>query len=121
MIVSGEIRFPEEFNLADYFLFDRLKEGLGDKIAIRWGEREYTYREVADHSRAVASLLVHRAGHHAGQRVYIVLPDAPPFVWSFFGTLTAGAIVTMGNPDAPVEDLAYVIDYVRPQVLITIP
>ena len=30
--------FPETFNLADYYLFDRLAEGLGDKVAVRFGE-----------------------------------------------------------------------------------
>ena len=38
--------FPEEFNLADYYLFDRLEEGLGDKVALRYGEREYTYNAI---------------------------------------------------------------------------
>ena len=112
-------RFPDEFNLAHYFLFDRVKEGLGDKVAIRWGERGYTYREVAERSLGVAAHLTPAAVR--GHRVYIVLPDGPAFAWSFFGTLAAGGVVTMGNPDAPVEDLLRVIDYVRPKALITIP
>ena len=31
--------FPEDFNLADYYLFAREREGKGDKIAIRFGDR----------------------------------------------------------------------------------
>ena len=27
------MQFPDEFNIADYFLFDRIGEGLGDKVA----------------------------------------------------------------------------------------
>src|SRR5689334_18029087 len=46
--------FPEDFNLADYFLFDRLAEGLGGKDAIRFGERRYTYADVAERTRALA-------------------------------------------------------------------
>jgi len=112
--------FPEDFNLADYFLFDRIAEGKGDKIALRFGDRSWTYAEVADRSRALARYLVD-VGLRSEQRVYIVLPDMPPFAWSIFATLAAGGVVTMGNSIAPIEDLRYVLDYVRASVLITTP
>jgi benzoate-CoA ligase family protein len=50
-----------------------------------------------------------------------VLPDTPPFAWAFFATLAHGNVVTMGNPVAPRDDLAYVVEYVRAEVLITVP
>ncbi|HEY5921927.1 MAG TPA: benzoate-CoA ligase family protein [Kofleriaceae bacterium] len=115
-----DVRFPDEFNLADYWLFDRIKEGKGGKVALRWGDRSYTYSEVADRSRALARAML-QSGLRPEQRVYIVLPDTPAFVWSIFATLAAGGVVTMGNPQNPVEDLAYVIDYVRPALVITTP
>jgi benzoate-CoA ligase family protein len=114
------IEFPEQFNLADYFLFDRLREDLGDKVAIRFGDRGYSYAEVAARARALATYFA-AAGVGAEQRVYIVLPDAPPFAWTIFGTLAHGAIVAMGNPSAPVDDLAAVVEYVRAAVLVTTP
>ena len=49
-------------------------------------------------------------GVRRGERVLIVLPDAPPFAWAFFGTLTRGAVVAMGNPHAPIESIAYLVD-----------
>ncbi len=110
--------FPEDFGLADYFLFDRIAEGKGDKVALRFGDRSWTYAEVADRSRALARYLVD-AGLRPEERVYIVLPDLPPFAWSIFGTLAAGGVVTMGNSIAPVDDLRYVLDYVKAPVLIT--
>ena len=112
--------FPDDLNLADYFLFDREREGRGDKIAIRFGERAWTYADVAARSRRLAAWLVAR-GLAPEQRVYIVLPDVPPFAWAIFGTLAAGGVVTMGNPIAPADDLAYVLDYVKAAVLITTP
>lgn len=112
--------FPEQFSLADYFLFDRLSEGLGEKEAILFGERSWSYAEVADRSLRVAKGLV-ALGVRPGQRVYIVLPDTPPFAWSIFGVLASGGILCMGNPDAPVGDLAYVLGYVDAAVLITLP
>jgi len=114
------VTFPDDFNLADYFLFDREREGMGQRTAIRFGDRAWTYRDVADRSRALARFLV-AAGVRPEQRVYVVLPDVPPFAWSIFGILAAGGVLTMGNPVAPIDDLAYVVDYVRAAALITTP
>ncbi len=109
-----------EFNLADYYLFDRLKEGLGGKTAIRYGGLEYTYDDVARKTRGVAAGL-ERLGVAQEQRVYIVLPDSPAFAWAYFGALASGAVVAMGNPAAPIESLKYVLGYSRAAALITTP
>lgn len=112
--------FPDDLHLAQYFLFDRIAEGLGEKIAVRFGSRAYTYADVATRSRKMASLL-HTHGVRRGERVLIVLPDAPPFVWTFFGTLCRGAVVAMGNPNAPVENLSYLVTYTRATAIVTTP
>ncbi len=115
-----DVRFPDDFNLADYWLYDRLAAGRGNHVAIRLGDRRWTYAEVADRSQALARSL-QEAGLAPGERVFIVLPDLPPFAWAIFATLTAGGVVTMGNPVAPAADLARVIEYVGARVLITTP
>ncbi len=112
--------FPEHFNLADYFLFDREREAKGDRVALRFGGRSWTYAEVADRSRALARYLV-EGGLRPEERVYIVLPDLPTFAWGIFATLAAGGTLTMGNPIAPTDDLVYVLGYVRATALITTP
>src|SRR4051812_43389700 len=111
-------RFPQ--GLADYCLFHRLREGLADKVAIRFGPRAYTYRQVAERASAFARYL-RDAGVAEQDRVYIALPDSPAFVWAFFGVLACGGIVTMGNPDAPAPDLAATLDYVRARACVTVP
>ena len=112
--------FSDDLSLADYFLFDRLREGRGGHPALRFGDRAWTYDEVADRSRALARWLVD-AGLRPEQRVYVVLPDTPAFAWSIFGILAAGGVLAMGNPIAPPDDLRYVLDYVKAAVLITTP
>lgn len=114
------VRFPDRFNLADYFLFDRLAEGLGEKVALRYGDLEYRYREVAERSRAIARVMIAQ-GLSPEERVAVVLPDMPPFAWSIFATLAAGGILAMGNPNAPAEDVAYMLDYVKARVWVTTP
>ncbi len=115
-----ETTFPEQFNMADYFLFDRLEEGYGGKPVILFGERTYTYEDVAERSRGLARYF-QSIGVTREQRIYTVLPDTPPFAWSFYGTLRHGAVVAMGNPHAPRDDLEYVINYAHPPVVVTLP
>ena len=91
--------FDDRFNLADYFLFDRLNEGFGSTIAVRFGDRSWTYDDVADRTKKLAAWLMQH-GVRPGERVLIILPDTPPFVWSIFATLRIGAVLTMGNPAA---------------------
>ncbi len=115
-----EVMIPEAFNLADYYLFDRIAEGLGDKTAVRFGDRAYSYGGIAERSRALVQWML-RHGVGPEQRTYLVLPDTPAFAWTFFAVLRAGGVVTLGNPDAPPEDLAYVLEYVRAGLLVTTP
>jgi benzoate-CoA ligase family protein len=110
----------DAFNLADYFLFDRLAEGLGGTTALLFGDRKYTYDEVAARTRALAAHLI-AAGVRREERVLTVLTDTPAFAWSFFATLRAGAVVAMGNPAAPADDLAYLVRYTRAAAIVTTP
>jgi len=114
------LTFPDVFNLADYFLFDRERDGHATKVALRFGQRSWTYGAVADRARALGRYFVD-AGLRPEQRVYVVLPDTPPFAWSIFATFAAGGVLTMGNPIAPVDDLRYVLEYVRATILVTTP
>jgi benzoate-CoA ligase family protein len=113
-------RFPDRFNLADYFLFERLREGLAGKAAVRFGHRTYTYDEVARRTRAFAAVL-EEADVRRGERVAIVLPDLPAFAWTFFGALARGCVVAMGNPDSPIEAIECLVEYTRATAIVTVP
>jgi benzoate-CoA ligase family protein len=110
----------DTFNLADYYLFDRLDEGLGDKPAILFGDQRHSYADVARRAQALAAHFI-GAGAEQEQRVLTVLPDTPAFAWSFFATLRAGCVVAMGNPAAPTPDLDYLVRYVRAAAIVTTP
>lgn len=112
--------FPDSFNLADYYLFDRLSEGLGDKVAVRFGAERHTYAQIADRVRDLQAFLASR-GVPREQRVLIVLHDTPAFVWAFFAALMHGAVVAMGNPEAPADDLRHLVEYTRAAAVFTIP
>ena len=118
--MSASPVFPDDLHLANYFLFDRLKEGFGPKKAVLFGERAWTYDEVADKTRRIVGVLAD-AGVRRGERVLVILPDVPPFVWTFFGALGRGAVIAMGNPQAPSETLEYLVGYTRATAIVTVP
>jgi benzoate-CoA ligase family protein len=108
--MPGEI--PYEFNMARYFLEDRLREGFGEKVALRCPDRDWTYREVSALSDRLGNVL-RDLGVEQEDRVYICLPDGVEFVLSFFAVLKIGAVVTMGNPHLPPDDYDYYLGYTR--------
>ena len=97
------ISFPEQFNLATYFLDDRIEEGFGDKIAVYCGHKQYSYREVQQMANEVGNALLH-LGVEMENRVLIVLPDSIEFVATWFGIAKIGAVITMVNTILPSAD-----------------
>ena len=106
------IEFPEHFNMADYFLYHNLEEGRENKICLHFNDQEHTYGEVARMSNRAGNAL-REAGVRIEDRVLIVLPDCPEFVWTWFGTARIGAVITMVNPLLPASDYRYYLEYTR--------
>lgn len=109
--------FPDRFNMADYFLYERLAEGAGDRVAIRTPREEITYAQVAESANKLGNALKH-LGVRPEERVLIALHDTPEFVATIFGTLRVGAVVAMANPLLSPEELRYTLDYTRAPVLV---
>lgn len=112
--------FPDTANMADYFLFARLREGRGEHPAILWGQEKYTYARIADLALRMSTLLK-ASGVRRGERVVLALPDGPMYAVALFGVLAHGAVVAMANPDAPLTQLEYVMRYTRATAIVTIP
>jgi len=108
---------PEQFNIADYFLDARVREGKGDRPAVLTDGATFTYREIA----ALANQFGHalrEAGVQPEQRVMIALPDGPAFVAALFGTLKIGAVVVMVNPQLKPDAIEYFYGYTRARVIV---
>ncbi len=111
------IEFPEHFNMADYFLYHNLEEGREHKTCLYFNDESYTYGETARISNRVGNTL-RELGVEVEDRVLIVLPDCPEFVWTWFGAARIGAVITMVNPLLPAEDYKYYLEYTRAKVAI---
>src|SRR4051794_12502381 len=108
---------PEDLNLADHLLDARVREGLGDKEALRLDDRSLTYREVQALANRAAQALA-RAGLQQEDRVLIGLLDGPEFVATLFGALKLGAVVVMVNPQLQEAELAGILGYSRARLAV---
>ncbi|MDP2480519.1 MAG: benzoate-CoA ligase family protein [Candidatus Palauibacterales bacterium] len=109
---------PERFNIADYFLDDRVREGRGERTALVMDTGRWTYGEV----QVFANRFAHRlrgAGVEPEQRVLLALPDGVELVAALFAVLKAGAVAALVNPGLSAEEIEYFIGYTRATVLVT--
>jgi benzoate-CoA ligase family protein len=111
------IEFPEQFNMADYFLYHNLEEGRENKVCLYFKDQTYTYGETARMANRAGNAL-REAGIAMEDRVLIVLPDCPEFVWAWFGAARIGAVITMVNPLLPADDYRYYLEYTRARAAI---
>src|SRR3954463_5048363 len=111
------IEFPERFNMSDYFLYHNLEEGRENKTCLYYRDESQTYAEVARMSNSAGHAL-REFGAQMEDRVLIVLPVCPEFVWTWFGANRIGAVITMVNPLLPVEDYKYYLEYTRARVAV---
>src|SRR5712692_8277816 len=111
------MNFPERFNMADYFLYHNLEEGRENKVCLYYQDKTFTFREAAWMSNRAGNAL-REAGVEIEDRVLIVLPDCPEFVWTWFGAARIGAVITMVNPLLPADDYRYYLQYTRARAAI---
>src|SRR2546423_4982578 len=115
--VTMSFQPPEQFNIADYFLDARVREGKGQRPAVLTDTGTLTYREI----QALANRFGHvftESGVEPEQRVLIALPDGPGFVGALFGTLKIGAAVVMANPQLKPDAIEYFYAYTRARVVV---
>ena len=111
------ISFSDQFNMASYFLDDRIEEGRGDNIAVYFEDRRFTYSEVQGAANQAGNAL-RELGVEMEDRVLIVLPDSIEFVATWFGIAKIGAVIAMVNTILPTADYEYYLEYTRAKVAI---
>lgn len=79
-----------------------------DDTWLKWREEEYTWQQVLDAARQVANGLVER-GVKPGERVALMLPNRPEFLWAHFGIVFAGALSVPVNISQRGATLEYIL------------
>ncbi|HEX9488196.1 MAG TPA: AMP-binding protein, partial [Gemmatimonadales bacterium] len=99
---------PRDFNAARWFVDRHIEEGRGGRLAIIHEGRCLTYGDVYAGMNRLGSAL-RRLGVRTEQRVVLLLPDGPEFVWSFWGALKIGAVPVPTNTLLKPRDYEYIL------------
>nr|WSY54845.1 AMP-binding protein [Streptomyces sp. NBC_00886] len=89
-----------------------------DARAVRDAQGAWTYRETADHSRAVAAWLTGR-GVRPGDRVLVQWPTDRRLVAVLYGVSRAGAVLVPVNPDTRPYQLTAIVESAEPRLVLT--
>jgi long-chain acyl-CoA synthetase len=90
-----------------------------DKIALYWGESEFSYATLLAQSDAVTSALSGKFGVKPGDRIGLWLKNRPEFVPAVFGVLGAGAVLVPINNFLKPDEVNYILKDAGIDVFIT--
>ncbi|WP_261875877.1 condensation domain-containing protein, partial [Mycobacterium marinum] len=99
-------------------LFGEQVARVGDAVAVSFGDRSLTYRELDEASNRLAQLLVGR-GVGAGQCVALVMPRSIEAITAIVGILKSGAAYVPIDPAVPDTRLEFVLTDAAPVAAIT--
>ncbi|HET7295673.1 MAG TPA: benzoate-CoA ligase family protein [Gemmatimonadales bacterium] len=108
---------PRDWNAARWFVDRHVEEGREGRLAIIHEGRRLTYGDVSAGANRLGNAL-RRLGVAMEQRVVLLLPDSPEFVWTFWGAIKIGAVPIPTNTLLASHDLAYILDDSRASVAV---
>ncbi|MBI4785224.1 MAG: benzoate-CoA ligase family protein [Oscillatoriophycideae cyanobacterium NC_groundwater_1537_Pr4_S-0.65um_50_18] len=115
---SISAQLPSIFNVAAYFLADNQCLQRRDKIAFYYRNESYTYAQVNGWVQRMAGLLT-KLGLERENRIAILLPDSPEFVFAFWGAIWLGSVPVPINAASTLDDIRYMLQDCRAKVLLT--
>jgi len=89
------------------------------KVALYWGERQYTYAELWEQSCLFSGQLRRRFGIKPGDRAGLWLKNCAEFIPALFGILHAGAVAVPINNFLKPDEVNYILADAGIDVLIT--
>ncbi len=86
-----ESHIPPYYNITTKLVDEMVDKGLGDKVAVYYQDKTYTYGEMQSLINRVGNAL-HILGVHMEERVALVMYDSSEAMASFFGAIKIGAV-----------------------------
>jgi fatty-acyl-CoA synthase len=96
--------------LTPLLFLERSASVFRERTAVIDGERRYTYAELGERARRLASAL-RGAGVRPGDRVAFLAPNAPPLLEAHFGVPMAGAVLVAINTRLSDGEVAYILTH----------
>ncbi|GEM_PF-624033 len=88
-----------------------------DKIAVIHGENQYSYSELDSCINQCSKWLLDN-NLQQGDRVVLVLPNAPEYIVAFLAVVNIGAIVVPADPGHKADRLGFIVEETSPRWLI---
>jgi len=111
------ITLPGTFNVAAYFVDRNVLEGRGTKTAIESGDERTSYRQLLERTNRTGNAL-RQLGVRPEERVVLLLPDSPEFLYCFFGIIKIGAVAVPTNTFLRPHEYEYLLNDSRARVLL---
>ncbi|EKN70954.1 long-chain-fatty-acid--CoA ligase [Neobacillus bataviensis LMG 21833] len=105
----------EEKSLND--LLDNAVSRFGNDISLEYNEEKWSYLEVQKISNKLAGVLYQR-GFKKGDRLSIMLPNCPHYIFSAFAVFRLGGIVVQTNPMYVERELEYQLNDANAEFMI---
>lgn len=112
-----ELDLPGTFNAADYFVDRNVREGRGEKVAVRCGSTSLTYADIQAGVNRFGNTLQH-LGMRMEERVALLMLDTELYPQAFFGAIKLGAIPICLNTLMRPKDYLYFLNDSRARVLV---
>ncbi len=111
------IDVPDKFNIASRLIDQPIQQGLGQRTAIYYEDQVYTYEDVHNAVNKTGNMLT-ELGVLREQRVLVLLPDSPEYIFSLLGAMKIGAVPVPLNTMLKPKDYLYFLNDSRAVVLI---
>src|SRR6266545_803125 len=112
------VDIPVTFNAAVWFVDRNVEYGRESRVAIECGTDRITYGQLLQCVNRIGSALRSKCAVRMEDRVLLLLPDVPEFIYAFFGAMKIGAVPVPINTLWRTADIEYVLNDSRARVLI---
>ncbi|MCC7447670.1 MAG: long-chain fatty acid--CoA ligase [Anaerolineae bacterium] len=115
--VPASLTYPR---IPIYRLLDDTAAKYPERICARFFGRGFTYRQIQQLSDQFAAGIRNR-GVRKGDRVVLLLPNAPQYLIAYYGLLKAGAVIAPLNPLYTPHELTIQLNDCAAETIITLP
>lgn len=115
--MSSIMSIPETFNQAQFLVDRHLSEGRAKNIAVYYEDQKISYAKLAAMVNQTGNALK-KLGIEIENRVMLILPDCPEFLYSYLGAMKIGAVPVPLNTLASPQDYKYFLNDSRAKVLV---
>jgi 2-aminobenzoate-CoA ligase len=109
---SGLPPYPARMNVTELLLGGALAEGLGDKPAMYFEDRVWSYGRLIDTVDRIARVLVEDYGLEPGNRVLLRSGNSPMLAACWLAVLKAGGICVASMPLLKTDEIVFILDRV---------